>query len=347
MNESDFSRLPSNTRQFVFRLIDLGFDRIRIYGLFVMLGIYVGAPNTQEKINALFSRINLLLPIDRTKNIDEEIGHLYEGFDRQINEFCFRSGIEFNFREVTIPKVERPFYIVYLRDEGLLNKSIKSVEKLADATRLFDSFIFALGQSFLKKEASLIEAFSCGIFQIQLHSQIDVQGSRQIAAAIGSLMPPFFSQCFSALINGNIDYFLGIESDQIALVALMQPMDENYVQEMWGFQSSLFFNQGDLIEGLHKLDHRHWFEWVLNKGKDFDDKYPTNLIPFSKSNITLSDVPIWGESITNFEICNAYINNVWGYSEDSINNNIECYEYRALIIHLVYSSLTSSREVFH
>ena len=121
MNELDFLKLPSETRQFVLRLKDLGFDRARIYGLFVMLGMYVAAPNTQEKIDSLFFRLNLLLPIDRTKNIDEEVGHLYDGFDNLINEFCFRSGVEFNFREVTIPKVEKSFYIVYLRDEGLLD----------------------------------------------------------------------------------------------------------------------------------------------------------------------------------------------------------------------------------
>ena len=350
MNESDFLKLPAETRQFVFRLVDLGIDRTRIYGLFVMLGIYVGAPNTQEtqeEIDAFFSSSQLHLLIDRTKNIDEEIGHLYDGYDRQLNEFCFRSGIEFNFRKMTVPKDEESFYIVYLKDEGLLNKNIKSVERLADATKLFDSFIFSLGQSSVKRGASLIEAFCCGIFQIQLHSQSDIQGSRQIAMAIRGLMSPFFSMCFNTLISGKVDYFLELESGQIALLDLMQPMEQNYAQQMWGFQSSLFYSKGNLIDGIDRLDPRQWFEWVLNKAKDFDASYPVVLLPFSKSNVTLSGVPGWDKGITNFEICDAYIDSVWGYNSRSLNSNIESYEYKALLMHLVYSSLASSREVIH
>ena len=347
MNESDFSRLPIETRQFVLRLVDLGFDRTRIYGLFALLGIFVGAPNTQEQIDTLWSGVQLLLPIDRTKNLDEEIGHLYDGYDRQINEFCFRSGIEFNFREMTIPKVEKPFYIVNLKDEGLLNKDIKSVEKLADATRLFDSFIFSLGQSSLKRETTIFETFCSGVFQIQLHTISDVHGSRQIAIAINSLMPTFLGTCFRTLISGKVDYFLGLEPDQIALLSLMQPMEQTYAKQMWSFQSSLFYKEGDLIEGINDLDSKQWFDWVLNKAKDFDAIYPSNLIPFSKSNITLSEVPTWNKSITNFENCDAYINSVWGFNADSLDSNIESYDYKALMVHLIYSSLTSSREVIH
>jgi len=51
LNEIDFLKLPAETQQFALRLVDLGFDRTRVFGLFVMLGIYVGAPNTQEKID--------------------------------------------------------------------------------------------------------------------------------------------------------------------------------------------------------------------------------------------------------------------------------------------------------
>ena len=347
MNQSDFKNLPVETQLYAQRLVDLGFDRTRVFGLFVMLGIYVGGPNTQEKIDALFSDLQLVLPIDRTKNIDEVIGHLYDGYDQLLNEFCFRSGIEFNFREVKVPKVEKSFYIVYLKDEGLLDKSIKSVQKLAEATRLFDSFIFALGQSSVKRGATLLEAFLCGIFQIQLHAQIDTKGSMQIAEVIKGLMPPFISRCFNSLISGKVDYFVGLESGQIALLDLMQPMEQKYAQQMWGFQSSLFYSKGNVIEGIDSLDPRQWFDWVLKKAKEFNIAYPSNLLPFSKSNITLSELPSWDKDIYDFEICDAYIESVWGYGAISLSTKTEAYEYKALMVHLVYSSLTSSRLETH
>ena len=346
-SESDFLRLPAETRKFVLRLTDLGLDRTKIYGLFVMLGLYAGAPNTQEEIEALFSNLQIHLPIDRSKNIDEEIGHLYDGYDREINEFCFRSGGEFNFRKINVPKVEKIFYIVYLQDEGLLNPNIKSVEKLADASRLFDSFIFSLGKSSVRREASLIEAFSCGMFQIALHAKIDVQGSMQIAEAIKSLISPFYDTCLRTLISPELDYFLGLESGQIALLDLMLPMEQSYAEQMWGFQSYLFFNQGSVIEGIENLQPRQWFDWVLESAKYFDTSYPSNLIPFSKSKITLTEIPAWNKDIAKFEICDSFIDRVWGYNVDTLNGPIESLEYKALIVHLIYSSLTSSREILH
>ena len=346
-SESDFLRLPAETRKFALRLTDLGLDRTKVYGLFVMLGLYAGAPNTQEDIEALFSNLQIHLPIDRSKNLDEEIGHLYDGYDREINEFCFRSGVEFNFREINVPKVEKTFHIVYLQDEGLLNPNIKSIETLADSTRLFDSFIFSLGKSSVTREASLLEAFSCGVFQIQLHAQIDVQGSRQIAEVIKRLMSPFFSNCFKTLMSPELNYFLGLEAVQIPLLNLILPMERGYAEQMWGFQSYLFFNQGSVIEGIDNLNPRQWFDWVLERAKYFDTSYPSNLLAFTKSNITLTEIPAWNKDIAKFEICDSYIERVWGYNVDALNGPIESLEYKALIVHLIYSSLTSARETIH
>lgn len=345
--EADFLRLPSETRQFVLRLVDLGLDRTRIYGFLVMLGLYVGAPNTQENIEALLPRVQKALPIDRSKNIDEEIGHLYDGYDREINEFCFRCGVEFEFREIIIPNVEKTLYLINLKDEGLLNPNIKAVDKLSDSTRLFDSFVLSLGQSSIKRGASLLEAFSCGIFQMQLHTQIDVQGTMQIARVIKNLMPPFYSRCFNTITSADIDYFLGLEAGQIALLDLMLPMESSYALQMWNFQSYLFFNNGNLIEGVDKLSLREWFLWVLDKSKEFDIIYKSDLLPLSKSKVQLSELPSWGIDITSFEVCDAYIGRVWGYNAESINGPIESLEYKALIVHLIYSSLTSSRETLH
>ena len=344
MKDADFVSLPIETRQFVSRLSDLGMDRTRIYGLFVMLGVYSGAPNTKEELDALFSRLSVILPIDRSKNIDEVIGHIYDGYDRELNEFCYRSGVDFEFREIKIPNVEKTFSIIYLKDEGLLKTNVQSVEKLVDATRLYDSFLLALGSSSVKRNATLLEAFTCGIFQIQLLAKIDISGSRQIAEAIRGFLPLFYARCFVTLINNSIVYFMGLGDSQIALLELMQPMDQDYAQQMWSFQSHLFFHDGISIEGLENLNPLDWYEWVLDRAQKFDTAYPNQLKTFSQSKITLPDIPSWAHTVKEFAVCDAYIQEVWGYSSNSLATKIEILEYRALMIHLIYSSLTSSRD---
>ena len=159
MNESDYIELPEKTQVFVDRLIDLGFDRERVFGLFVLVGLNAGAPNTEEKIEELFARLNVSLPIDRSRNIDEIIGHLYTGFDRELNEFCYRTGFPFDFRDVKVPNLNKINHIVRLQDEGLLSNKVNSLNTSLDANRLYDSFLLALGKNVLREKVSLLEAF--------------------------------------------------------------------------------------------------------------------------------------------------------------------------------------------
>ena len=217
MNEADLENLPEPTRLFVRRLSDLGLDRTRIFGFFVMLGLYAGGPNTQEKIDEIFSKLNLYLPIDRSKNIDEVVGHIYPGYDGQINEFCYRSGVSLTFRKIQIPGSSETISIVYPKDEGLLSTSVMRIDKLADAAQLYDAFLLSLGRSTIKHEANLLEAFTCGIFQVQLHALSDTKGAMQFAMLVQSCLPLVYSRCFKVLLEGQTEYFLGLELSQIAL----------------------------------------------------------------------------------------------------------------------------------
>lgn len=347
MFESDFEGLPQHTQHFVERIHADGLDRVRIHGLFVMLGLCAGAPDTQEKLDALFNTLNIAIPIDRTKNIDDLVGDVYDGYEQEISEFCFRSGVVFNFREIKIPNVEKIFYILEPKAHGILKVDITAIEKLFDATCLYDAFIEVIGSRTAKRGASLVKAFGCGLFQMMLLARSDVSGSRQIAELIKSCMPLVYSQYFSTLKGNTIDYFLGLERGQVPLLALMQPMELTYAQQMWGFQSSLFYRDQVPLEGVDDLSVKDWHTWVLKNALNFDASYPTQLVPFSQSKITLSDLPDWQSEIGNFVKCDEYIENVWGYSAVKLKSYIEILEYKALLIHLVYSSLTSTREQLH
>jgi hypothetical protein len=72
MLESDFSGLPSITRQFVERINLYGLDRVRIHGLFVMLGLFAGAPDTKNSLDELFEKLDLVIqePIDGVADKD-------------------------------------------------------------------------------------------------------------------------------------------------------------------------------------------------------------------------------------------------------------------------------------
>lgn len=345
MIDSDFSGLPDQTCHFVRRLQALGIDRIRIHGLFVLLGLNAGTPRAQDEIESLFQNLDQVVPIDRSRNIDDVVGVFYDGYERELNELCFRSGATFEFRQINVPPVEKNFAIVYLRDEGILPTDVRSIRKLADSFDLFDAFVLAVGKSTANKGRSLIDAFCCGVFQMQLHAQMDAKGAQQISLLLRNFRPLVYGQCLDALSLNRIDYFLGLEDGQIALIPLMSALDTNFAQQMWGYQSRLFYGKdGSPIDEVETLDIQHWHAWIVKNAIEFYDQYGAQILPFSSSRAVLSELPPWTSLASNFESCDRYIYDVWGYAWDSLNNKISQLEFRSILVYIVYSSLAAAIE---
>lgn len=343
MIENDFSGLPDQTIQFVQRLYALGVERTRVHGLFVMLGLYAGTPRPLDEIESLFRNLDPVVPIDRSVNIDEVVGEFYDGYEREINELCFRSGAEFEFRQINVPPVEKNFAIVYLKDEGVLDTDVISIQKLSDSFSLFDAFISAIGRSTATKNRSLLDAFSCGVFQMQLHAQMDVKAAQQISILLRDFRPLFYGQCINALSLNRIEYFLGLEAGQIALLQLMSSLETNFAQQMWGFQSRLFYEKGgSAIEEVEALDIEHWHAWVVKNAIDFYQEYGTQIQPFSSAGAVLSGLPSWRSLASDLKSCDDYIDAVWGYRWEGFSNKISRMEYRSILVYIIYSSLTAA-----
>ena len=79
----------------------------------------------------------------------------------------------------------------------------------------------------------------------------------------------------------------------------------------------------------------------------FCETYLDGLLPLSDSNVVLQDLPEWGSEISDFRAVDDYINKVWGYSGFDVLSVIQGREYRALLTHVIYSSLTQSKEKTH
>lgn len=124
-------------------------------------------------------------------------------------------------------------------------------------------------------------------------------------------------------------------------------MNRKYIQEMWGFQSALFFFDQQRISGVDELDEAKWFNWVADRGRAFQEHYKNVLSPFSESGVTLDVLPDWADGSIQFDQVDSFIDDTWGYSAASLRNAVEQLEYKALVVHVVYASSTSSMETKH
>ena len=343
MIESDLIGLPPQTQEFVRKIHQLGLDRTRVHGLFVLLGLYAGHPDTEENLRKLISNLDAVIPVDRSINLDEIVGDSYHEYNREIEEFCFKTGIPIELRDIEIPRTDKTYRLFNFQDHGLFPESHAPLENLSDYTRFYHAFLSALGAPLAGQNASLVLSYQCGTFDTQIHAQIDTKATTHIVEFIRHLLPPVYNTCINALIDNNIEYFLGLEPEQVALFSLM-PSDRAYAQQMWAFQASLFYSNGVKIPGVSQLDEQEWHGWAIKRARDFDLEYPNELLPFSQSKLEIGEVPNWPTDIAIFENCDQLIRKIRGYSLKTLETPIEKLQYRALIIQAVYSSLTMSRE---
>lgn len=344
---TDLLSLPKTTQAFVDWLPRLGFSEQQIHGLFVLVGLYAGAPISQEEMEKLMAALDVVIPIDRTVIIDHLVREFFEEYLRPIEEFCYRSGFEFSFKPIKMGDDMDPMYLFNPRDHGLLENSITSVNTLLDASRLFSSLLTALGESTCRQERSLKEAYVAGIYQIQGMAQIDHSVAQQLRHTIQASLPLVIGQVFSAITQNTLDYTMDCERVQVALLSLVGGMKEEYARHIWSFQSALFYHEQQRIKGIDDLDPESWHRWVVDCARAFGGAYPSQIAPFSKSGLTLIATPEWGTSISRFEICDQFISDNWAYSSTGIRSGLELLEYKALVVHAVYASLAMDGEIVH
>ena len=351
--DHDLIGLPDAPIELVLKMQAAGLDRTQLHGFFVLLGCYGGMPRTEDELKELMLILDKHLPHDRSVYIEDIVGDFYNGYERQIGEFVYKWGADILFRDIRNEGGSDPIHIVCSKDYGLIKGGSKgeviTKDKLRPFTGLYLPFLTALGMDTSKatvKNVSLIESYLCGALQFQLFSRMDITAAQQLGIILTERMPLSLGNYFSAFTRDHIDYTKGLLPDQVSIVGLGVGPTE-YGQQFWAFQSWLYFRDGAPIEETDEQLPAQWHEWVLANAKMFSETYPDGLLPLSDSNVVLQDLPEWGSEILDFRAVDEYINKVWGYSGFNVLSVIQGREYRALLTHVIYSSLTKSRERRH
>ena len=322
--------LPKETEAVAERLTRLGFSDEQVHGVFVFLGLYVGTPRTEEALKEVFEQLEKSIPTERQRNIVDLVADFYPGYVDVLEEYVHR--LDWPFPADCV--VFKP------RIHGLLPE-IKR-EKLADATRLTMGLLHQLGASTSVGGQTYKQSFYCGVYQAQLIGVADSEAAQHIEAALFDLLPLVVGEALNALRHDNREYFLALENGQIPFSALASSKSEEYTQLVWAFQSSLFYRDQKPIANINRLTVQQWHEWAYRNALAFGERHLDALLPFALSGHVLNGIPTWPSEIADFDAVDVSIYKIWGYQASELTSLIEELEYKALVIHLVYSSLTQS-----
>lgn len=340
---TDLNMLPEPTNRFLGRLDELELTDSQKHGLFVLAGLIAGVPREEEEITERQGFLQEVIPTDTETHIDRVVGDFYQGYERVLEEWLARSGYQVQFRDIVLEDLTDPMHVLKPNIHDVIDTTTAEINDLASAANLWDGFLEALGAPTSGANRTIKESFLCGVFQMLLIRQSDVSASQQLGAYLEARPPLVLGQCLKSINYNRLSFFNSAELEQIALVGLMSA-DQDYSQQFWGFQSWLLFEDGDRIAAPVSWDPERWHQWVMDQCTELSTQYKGALLPFSRSGHQLEGVPQWPGEISRFEVCDQYIGSVWGYSGNSIVKLRDILEYKALVAHVVYSSLTRSLE---
>ena len=340
---TDLKTLPEETNRFLDRLDDLDFTVAQKHGLFVLVGLIAGVARPKEEIVERQRHLQEVIPTDTEVHIDKVVGDFYPGYETVLEEWIARTGNQIQFRDIVVDGLADPLHALKPKIHNVIDTTSTEISGLASAASLFDGFLQALGEPTCNASRTFKESFLCGVFQMQLLAQSDVSASQQLGVSLEGYPPLVLGQCLRSINGNNLAYLNSAEPEQIALLPLMS-RDNDYAQLFWGFQSSLLFEDGQRLDLAGMWDVEQWHSWVVDQSTLFAAKYKDRLLPFSRSGHQLEGLPSWAGEISKFDVCDQYIEAVWGYSGKSITKRRDVLEYKALVAHTVYSSLTASLE---
>jgi hypothetical protein len=212
---SNLNSIPKVTAEFVDRLPALGFTQRQVHGLFVLSGLYIGSPTSQEELDQHATAFAEILPTDRNLIIDHLVSDYFEEYISQLEELCYRSGLEFGFQPVIVDGVTTSWSLLTPRNHGLLNAEVKEISNLAATSKLFGSLLEALGESTFRQSRSLKEAHLAGVYQMQLMAIADNAAAQQVRRLLMDLSPLVIGYIFRSIIGNRLEYFLGLLPEQV------------------------------------------------------------------------------------------------------------------------------------
>lgn len=343
---TDLKMLPEETKRFLERLDDLDFSAAQKHGLFVLVGLIAGVARTKDEIVERQKHLQEVIPTDTEVHIDKVVGDFYPGYEGVLEEWIARTGNQIEFRDIVVDGLADPLHALKPKIHNVIDTTSTEISGLASAANLFDGFLQALGEPTCNASRTFKESFLCGVFQMQLLAQSDVSASQQLGVSLEGYPPLVLGQCLRSINGNDLAYLNSAEPEQIALLPLMS-RDNDYAQQFWSFQSSLLFKDGERLDLAGMWDVEQWHSWVVDQSTLFAAKYKDRLLPFSRSGHQLEGLPSWAGEISKFDVCDQYIEAVWGYSGKSITKRRDVLEYKALVAHTVHSSLTASLGRMH
>ena len=344
LTDNDVAGLPAASAAAAKKMHAMGMSRAQLHGFFTLIGFYAGTRRPEEDYIPIIEAVSQTVPSNRDLPIDEQVEEFYEGYELPIGEFMFKWGADVTFEQIPLENSHDTAELYRIRNFELFpegkHAGVKQADNLAAFDELYFPFLEVIGQQTSRFEAcSLINSFQCGALQMQIFGHLDVLAATQTNFYLTDTLPPMIGHFFHGFTQNRLEEINTLQPLQIAMMGMgvgPSPYREQYL----GYQHQLIEHCAD------GLSPEAFFDCALEQAKNYDAAVNGDLLPLSRSNVKLMDIPIWTEACDSFFLVNGYVKQIWGFDASSAQD-LAYWDYKACVAQTIYASLTESKERQH
>lgn len=209
--------------------------------------------HSKEELEDLKISQNQITPFDINEEYEELLGPLRDLYIQDFfEELIWRLDTEIEPRKVSIPGTDVEVSEFNFENNKLLRDDDSKIEKLFDAENCLHALLEGIGEELTNHNYDLIRSYKAGMCFFNLKSQVDAQCTTEILKSVRQILTPTLG-CIDQIAHSPTPLFEGYTNIQLALIALISRLDDEFSRTLWAFQSYVFYENQKEIPGIAEM----------------------------------------------------------------------------------------------
>ena len=345
MTEFESPKLADNARELNSHLTKLGFSRNQIHGFYFLIGMQTNMVTSKEdEVDIQNANYNLIgSEVINTAQLGTLIP--FSSFTDHIGELLYLLKHGYEARGLDLSE-QLAMRLASNKLSGLFKKDIKPPKNMRDHHRLFMQFYEMVGGELANiHDDNLMMSLLNGRYQIEVFAFVDSKVALDLIASLKISLDPLLTVLHLCILKERQIVISQMPYPQIALQSIF-PNQQPFISIAWPFQSWIFYEDGNLIEGLEEMDIYDFWNHSIQKAILFAQQHYASVPPFSTCTFELDGLLRFGKEFT-FEHAAEFIASEWGLEYHDLKSKAEEVQFKALVVHCIICSIMKTKDTIN
>ena len=230
-----------------------GYSQNSKCGFLFFIGGSMLTVNSKEELESIRIAQNQIAQFDINEEYEELLGPIRDLYIQDFfEELIWRLDANIEPRKVKVPGTDVEVSEFNFENNKLLKGDDSKIEKLFDAEHCLNTLLEGVGEELTNNKYDLIKSYKAGMCFFNLKAQVDAPCTTEILKVVRRILTPTLG-CVDKIARSPTPLFEGYTNIQLALIALISALDEEFSRTLWAFQSYVFYEDQKEIPGVAEM----------------------------------------------------------------------------------------------